>query len=75
MVNNILKVDPVAFRYEEPDDMEGSGLFRDKDDFEWSADDFNDGFEVSDFDEEPDPGFDSDFDNDDEAWRDSLDDD
>ena len=39
MVKNILKVDPVAFRYDEPDLIEGPDVFGENDDFEWSDDD------------------------------------
>lgn len=39
MVKNILKVDPVAFRYEDPDFIKGPGVFGEDNDFEWSEDD------------------------------------
>ncbi|MGM0376394.1 MAG: hypothetical protein ACQEQ0_06440 [Bacteroidota bacterium] len=67
MVKNILKVDPVAFRYEDPDFIEGPGIFGDDDDFEWSEDDFDSaGFDNSpmDFDSDPVWGDDSPIDED-----------
>ncbi|MFW6202970.1 MAG: hypothetical protein ACOC30_01585 [Marinilabilia sp.] len=51
MVKNILKVDPVAFRYEDPDFIEGPGAHGDDDDFEWSDEDFDgDEFEFGEYD-------------------------
>ncbi|MFO8000708.1 MAG: hypothetical protein R6U46_05645 [Marinilabilia sp.] len=39
MGKNILKVDPVAFRYDDPDFLESPDPFGEEDDFEWSDDD------------------------------------
>ena len=69
MVKNILKVDPVAFRYEDPDFIEGPGVFGENDDFEWSDDDIaGDEFESGKVD---DPSMDHDSDSD-SLWEDDA---
>ncbi len=68
MVKNILKVDPVAFRYEDTDFIEGPGVFGEDNDFEWSEDDL----EGDDFDSAQRDDFFPDFDSDSFWGDDSL---
>jgi hypothetical protein len=65
MEKSILKVDPVAFRYDEPELEDNSDAFGEEDecDFEWDQDDLDEGDLP--VDEDFDEDFDDDFDEDD----------